>query len=73
MRTEYDFSQSRPNPYLRDLKKRDVTISLEEDAIAYFMKLAEDIGMPYQNLMTLYLQDCARLHQSPPAAYAANR
>ena len=29
------------------------------DVIDYFKKLAEETGVPYQNLINLYLQDCA--------------
>jgi predicted DNA binding CopG/RHH family protein len=63
MRPEYDFSQSRKNPYIKDLKKREITIIVEEETIEYFMKCAEDTGVPYQDLITLYLRDCAQAHQ----------
>ena len=49
MRKEYDFSKSRKNPYAKLLKKQ-ITIRLEEDVIAYFKKLAGETGIPYQNL-----------------------
>jgi predicted DNA binding CopG/RHH family protein len=39
--------------------KRQVTIRLEETTIAYFKKLAEESGIPYQTLINLYLRDCA--------------
>ena len=58
MRKEYDFSKSRKNPYSKELKKT-VTIRLGNDVISYFKKLAEEIGLPYQQLITLYLRDCA--------------
>jgi hypothetical protein len=32
---------------------------LDEDSIAYFKKASEDVGMPYQSLINLYLRDCA--------------
>ena len=35
MREEYDFSNSVPNPYIKNLKKQ-ITIRLEEDVIGYF-------------------------------------
>jgi predicted DNA binding CopG/RHH family protein len=63
MRAEYDFSQSRQNPYIQNLPKQEITIRLEEETISYFQKLAKERGVPYQELMTLYLRDCARLHQ----------
>ena len=58
MRKEYDFSKSEKNPYARHLKKQ-VTLRLGVDVIEYFKKLAAETGMPYQNLINLYLQDCA--------------
>lgn len=58
MRKEYDFSKSRKNPYAKLLKKQ-ITMRLEEDVIDYFKKLAGETGIPYQNLINLYLKDCA--------------
>ena len=57
MRKEYDFSKSVKNPYAKHLKKQ-VTLRLGIDVIDYFKKLAEETGVPYQNLINLYLQDC---------------
>ena len=59
MRTNYDFSQARKNPYAKQLK-RPVTIRLDEPTIAYFKGLAEETGIPYQTLINLYLRDCAQ-------------
>jgi uncharacterized protein (DUF4415 family) len=59
MKKEYDFSKSVKNPYAKHLKKQ-VTLRLGVDVIDYFKKLAEETGVPYQNLINLYLQDCAR-------------
>lgn len=60
MRDEYEFDEmkGRKNPYASRLKKQ-VTIRLGEDVIAYFKALAEETGVPYQNLINLYLRDCA--------------
>jgi predicted DNA binding CopG/RHH family protein len=58
MRKEYDFSQSRKNPYVKQLK-RQVTIRLDTVAIDYFKKMAAELGMPYLNLINLFLRDCA--------------
>ena len=59
MRKEYDFSKSRKNPYARKLK-RQVTIRLDPEVIDHFKKLAAETGIPYQNLINLYLRDCAK-------------
>ncbi len=58
MRKEYDFSKSRKNPYAKQLK-RQITIRLDATAVDYFKQLAAELGMPYQNLINLYLRDCA--------------
>ena len=58
MRKEYDFSKAKHNPYARALKKQ-ITIRLEAPTIDYFRQLAEEMGMPYQSLINLYLRDCA--------------
>ena len=62
MRKEYDFTKSRKNPYASQLKKQ-ITIRLDEDAIAYFKGISEEVGIPYQSLINLYLRDCAASHR----------
>ena len=58
MRKRYDFSKSVPNPYLNK-PKRQITIRLDTDTVQYFKSLSEQCGIPYQNLINLYLRDCA--------------
>jgi predicted DNA binding CopG/RHH family protein len=58
MKKHYDFSNSKPNPYIRKAK-RQVTIRLDEGTIVYFKGMAARAGIPYQNLINLYLRDCA--------------
>ncbi len=62
MKKEYDFSESIKNPYTAKLK-RQITIRIDAEAIAYFKKLANETGIPYQKLTNLYLSDCARSHR----------
>ena len=62
MRKHYDFSDSRPNRYAKRLKKQ-ITIRLDEDTIAYFKNMAEEKGIPYQGLINLYLCECAQSHR----------
>ena len=57
MREEYDFSNAKKNPYASQLKKQ-VTIRLDEDAINYFKSVSDEVGIPYQSLINLYLRDC---------------
>jgi predicted DNA binding CopG/RHH family protein len=58
MKKEYDFSKGRRNPYAKRLK-RQVTIRLDEQTIAYFKEVSVEMGIPYQTLINLYLRDCA--------------
>jgi predicted DNA binding CopG/RHH family protein len=58
MRKQYDFSESVKNPYAKQLKKQ-VTLRLGIDVIEYFKAMAEETGIPYQNLINLYLKECA--------------
>ena len=62
MRDQYDFSKSVPNPYVQKLKKQ-ITIRLDQDVIEYFKQLSDQNGVPYQNLINLYLKDCAQSHK----------
>lgn len=64
MRDEYDFSKmkSRKNPYAKKLKQQ-ITIRLAVETVDYFKSLANESGLPYQNLIDLYLEDCARNHK----------
>lgn len=58
MRKHYDFSNARKNPYTSQLKKQ-ITIRLDGDVIAFFKGISEEVGIPYQSLVNLYLRDCA--------------
>jgi uncharacterized protein (DUF4415 family) len=64
MRKQYDFSKAKRNPYAKRLK-RQVTIRLDEGTVEYFKDLAEEIGVPYQTLINLYLRDCAASGRKP--------
>ncbi len=60
MRKQYDFSSMKGerNPYIKSLKQ-PITMRLDKTTVAYFKQLANELGMPYQNLINLYLRDCA--------------
>ena len=72
MRKEYDFEKmkGRRNPYAKRLKQQ-VTIRMGVDIIEYFKKLAEETGIPYQNLINLYLRDCVQSHRKPTIKWAS--
>lgn len=63
MRKTYDFSKSVKNPYARRLKKQ-ITIRLDAETIAYFKALAKEKDIPYQSLINMYLSDCATSQRS---------
>jgi len=58
MRNEYDFTNAKPNPYIKKLRKQ-ISIRIDIDTIDYFKRKAEETGIAYQNLINLYLADCA--------------
>ena len=66
MRKEYDFSKmkGRKNPYAKRLKKQ-ITIRLGVDVLEYFKDLSRETGIPYQNLINLYLRDCVNSKKRP--------
>ena len=59
MRDDYDFSNGIKNPYADKLKKQ-ITMRLDDEVINYFKNMAEETGMPYQNIINYYLKDCVK-------------
>jgi predicted DNA binding CopG/RHH family protein len=64
MKKEYNFSDSIKNPYIKKLKKQ-ISIRIEKETVEYFKKLASEIDIPYQNLMNMYLRECAQNNYKP--------
>jgi predicted DNA binding CopG/RHH family protein len=64
MKKEYDFSKGRKNPYSKALKEQ-ITIRLESEVVEYFKRMAEKMGIPYQNLINYYLRDCVTSKKEP--------
>jgi uncharacterized protein (DUF4415 family) len=64
MKKDYDLSKmkSRRNPYAKQLKKQ-VSLRIRPDVIEYFKDMAEEVGVPYQSIINLYLQDCVQSHR----------
>jgi len=67
---EFDEMKGQRNPYVRQLKQ-PVTIRLDKATVAYFKTLAEELGMPYQNLINLYLRECALTHKTLKLKWAS--
>lgn len=72
MRQHYDFDKMKgqKNPHAKRLK-RPITIRLDSDTISYFKALAGESGMAYQNLINLYLRDCAEHRRKLQMTWAA--
>jgi predicted DNA binding CopG/RHH family protein len=72
MRSHYDFSKMKgtKNPYIKQLKQ-PITIRLDKGTVAYFKSLASEIGMPYQNLINLYLRECVLEEKKPSLKWAS--
>lgn len=72
MKTHYDFSKMKgeKNPYISRLKQ-PITIRLDKGTVSYFKGLANEVGMPYQNLINLYLRDCAVHHKRLDVKWSA--
>ena len=70
MRTSYDFTGARRNPFAKRLKKQ-VTIRLDVPTLDYFKGLSEDLAIPYQTLINHYLQECAAAGKRPSMTWKA--
>ena len=72
MENEYDFSKmkGRKNPYASKLKKQ-ITIGVETDTLEYFKSRSKEIGIPYQQLINLYLHDCVVSNRKPVLRWAS--
>ena len=66
MKAEYDLSKMkrRKNPYASQLKKQ-ITIRVGADILEYFNGLSAETGIPYQQLINLYLRECVVENKKP--------
>ncbi len=62
MKNEYNFSKSVKNPYAKHLKKQ-VRFVLALMSLNILRIYFGETGVPYQNLINLYFQDCAHSHK----------
>ncbi len=74
MREHYDLKKMKwqKNPYAKRLKT-PITIRVDKDIISYFKGMAKKTGLPYQNLINLYLRDCATHQRELKMQWAAPR
>ncbi len=57
------FETERPAESYANTLKKQVTLRLGVDVIEYFKQMAQETGIPYQNLVNLYLRQCAHSHK----------
>ena len=69
MKKEYDFSKGEKNTYA-PMFKRPITIRVDDKIINYFKALSKQIGIPYQNLINMYLRDCVEEQRKPKLKWA---
>ena len=70
MRYDYDLTNAIKNPYSDRLKKQ-ITIRLDDNAvISYFKEMADQTGMPYQNIINYYLWDCVKNHKQMKISFS---
>lgn len=59
MEAEYDFTESRPNPYATRSRKQ-ITMNVDVSTIEYFKAEAARTGVPYQTIMNMFLGQCVQ-------------
>lgn len=47
------------------IEKTQITIRIDQATIEYFKNLSDETGMPYQNLINLFLRECVNQKQKP--------
>lgn len=61
---EMDFTMTAPESNGSPSKKQ-ITIRIDEETIDYFKQLSAQSGVPYQNLINMFLRDCAAAKRKP--------
>lgn len=57
MDEEFDFDNCEPNPYAERFRKL-VTMNVDVKVIEYFKAESKRTGIPYQNIINMYLLQC---------------
>ncbi len=72
MRDEYDFSKARRNPYAKRLNT-EITVSVCNEAINYFVQQSEETGIPFQTLVNAVLMNYAGVGKAEEPLYKYER
>jgi hypothetical protein len=61
MKKEYDFSKMKEvkNPFPKMAKSYE-GVKIKPIVLKYFKKMSKKVGLPYDQLINLYLLDCVR-------------
>ncbi len=62
-----EMSQSELNQFRPwyDREKQSVTININVDIVSYYKRLSADTGIPFQELMSMFLTQCANEEKKP--------
>ncbi len=66
MKKEYDFSKMKEikNPYSGT--KKSTGIKIRPVVLKYFEKMSKEVGLPYEQIIHLYLLDCVKNKRKIP-------
>ena len=56
---------------LEFLNEVNSPVDVKNLSVPELKKLAEETGIPYQNLINLYLRDCVQSHKKPSIKWAS--
>jgi predicted DNA binding CopG/RHH family protein len=59
MKRKYDLANAKTNPSEKKERKQ-ISIRIDIETIEFFKRKAEETSISYQNLINLYLADCAK-------------
>lgn len=65
MKKEYDLKNMKAEKNRYAKRKKAVGINLSHEVLDYFKSLADELGLPYQSLIDLYLRDCVKQKRKP--------
>jgi predicted DNA binding CopG/RHH family protein len=65
MKKEYDLKSMKAEKNRYSKRKKAVGINLSHEVLDYFKGLADELGLPYQSLIDLYLRDCVKQKRKP--------
>ncbi len=65
MKKEYEFSEAKRGPVIKDVGKTRITIYLDDEVIGAFRERAEKLGRGYQTLINGALRDAVSEAEPP--------